>query len=187
MTEEIKSCLDKQIEQMETALVHLEKNLSKIRAGKATPSMLDGVKIDYYGTMTAIDQVAAINTPDAKQIVIQPWEKNMLPIIEKAIHAANLGFNPQNTGEIIRITLPPVTEERRRELAKKSKSEGENSKVAIRNIRRDANEDIKKQGKDGLGEDMVKTAEKEIQDQTDAYIAKIDSILAEKEKDIMTV
>ncbi|MEG1498764.1 MAG: ribosome recycling factor [Bacteroidales bacterium] len=187
MSEDIKACMDKQKEQIDAALLHLEKELSKIRAGKASPKMLDGVKVDYYGTLTALDQVSAINTPDAKQIVIQPWEKKLLPAIEKALLLANLGFTPQNTGELIRISLPPLTEERRKELMKKCKVEGENAKVVIRNTRRDANEEIKKLGKNGLPEDMAKQSEKEIQDQTDKYIVVVDHMLTDKEKDIMTV
>lgn len=188
MTEEVKACMDKQKTQIEAALQYLEKELGHIRAGKATPQMLEGVKVDYYGNMTPLDQVGAINTPDARSLVVQPWERKMLPVIEKAILAANLGFTPQNNGEVIRITLPPLSEERRREMVKKCRAEGENAKVAIRNTRRDANEEIKKLGKDKvLPEDAVKQAEKDIQEQTDKYVAKVDEILAAKEKDIMTV
>lgn len=188
MTAEVKACLDKQKEHMENALVHLEKGLAQIRAGKASPKMLDGIRVDYYGTLTPIDQIAAVNTPDAKQITVQPWEKNMIVPIEKAILAANLGFSPQNNGEIIRISLPPLTEERRKDLMKKCKTEGETAKVSIRNTRRDANEEVKKLEKSAsLPEDEAKQAEKEIQDQTDKYIQKVDAMLAEKEKDIMTV
>ncbi|MEG1762737.1 MAG: ribosome recycling factor [Bacteroidales bacterium] len=188
MSEEIKKCIQIQKEHSEGALKHLEAELQKIRAGKAAPQMLDGVRVDYYGTPTALSQVAAINTPDAKQITIQAWEKNMLGTIEKAILAANLGFTPQNTGELIRIVIPPITEERRRDLMKRAKAEGENAKVAIRNIRRDTNEDIKKLEKSaGLGEDVVKTSEKEIQELTNKFIERIDKILVDKEKDIMTV
>ena len=169
MTEEVKACMEKQKAQMEAALQYLE-------------------RVDYYGNMTPLDQVGAINTPDARQIVVQPWEKKMLPVIEKAILAANLGFTPQNNGEVIRITLPPLSEDRRKEMMKKCRAEGENAKVVIRNTRRDANEEIKKLGKDkALPEDAAKQAEKDIQDQTDKYVAKVDAILAAKEKDIMTV
>jgi ribosome recycling factor len=184
---DVNACIAKQKEQLDNAIAHLEKELAKIRAGKASPSMLAGVKVDYYGNPTPLEQISAINTPDAKQIVVQPWEKNMLAAIEKALLAANLGFTPQNTGEIIRISLPPLTEERRKELAKICKTEVENSKVVIRNTRRDANEEIKKMTKDGLSEDAGKKAEKDIQDQTDNYIKKTDSIFAVKEKEIMTV
>jgi ribosome recycling factor len=184
---DVKVCIAKQKEHLDGAIAHLEKELMKIRAGKANPSMLVGVKVDYYGNPTPLEQISTINTPDAKQIVVQPWEKNMLSAIEKAILAANLGFTPQNTGEIIRISLPPLTEERRKDLVKMCKTETENSKVAMRNTRRDANEEIKKMTKDGLSEDSSKKAEKEIQDQTDNYIKKAESIFAAKEKDIMTV
>lgn len=187
MIEQVKPCLEKQKQHLESAIAFFEKELSKIRAGKATPQMLEGVKVDYYGSLTALDQVAAINTPDPKQIVIQPWEKTLLKAIEKAIIDANLGFNPQNTGELIRINLPPITEERRKELVKKTKAEGESAKVAIRNTRRDANEEIKKLEKAGLPEDAAKQAEKDIQDQTNKYSELVEKLLVEKEKDIMTV
>ena len=174
MTEEVKACMEKQKAQMEAALQYLEKELGRIRAGKASPQMLEGIRVDYYGNMTPLDQVGAINTPDARQIVVQPWEKKMLPVIEKAILAANLGFTPQNNGEVIRITLPPLSEDRRKEMMKKCRAEGENAKVVIRNTRRDANEEIKKLGKDKvLPEDAAKQAEKDIQDQTDKYVAKV--------------
>ncbi|MDR1975259.1 MAG: ribosome recycling factor [Bacteroidales bacterium] len=182
-----KDCLSRQKASLDGAIAHLDRELAKIRAGKASPSMLAGVKVDYYGNPTPLEQISAINTPDAKQIIVQPWEKNMLSAIEKALLAANLGFTPQNTGEIIRISLPPLTEERRKDLVKMCKTETENSKVVIRNTRRDANEEIKKMTKDGLSEDLGKKAEKDIQDQTDNYIKKADSILAVKEKEIMTV
>lgn len=188
MTEEVKACMSKQKTQIEAALQFLDKELARIRAGKASPQMLEGIKVDYYGSMTPLEQVSAINTPDARQIVIQPWEKNMLSVIEKAIMAANLGFTPQNTGDVIRITIPPLSEERRKDMMKKCKAEGENAKVVIRNSRRDANDEIKKLQKDKiLPEDMAKQAEKDIQEQTDKYIAQVDAVLAEKEKDIMTV
>lgn len=188
MTAEVKACMDKQKAQIEAALSHLEKELSRIRAGKASPQMLDGVKVEYYGNMTPLSQVAAINTPDARQIVVQPWEKNMLPVIEKAILAANLGFTPQNNGEVVRIAIPPLSEERRKDMMKKCRAEGEAAKVVIRNTRRDANEEVKKLSKDkALPEDMAKQAEKDIQDQTDKFVAKVEAILTEKEKDIMTV
>lgn len=187
MTEQGKKCLNDTKELMDHSISHCEKELTKIRAGKASPQMLEGVKVDYYGTMTPIEQVGAINTPEARQIVVQPWEKSMLGAIEKAIINANLGFNPQNTGEIIRINIPPLTEERRKELVKRAKNESENAKIAIRNIRRDANEHAKKLQKDGMAEDEFKTLEKEIQEMTDKYIVKVDALIVEKEKDIMTV
>ena len=155
MTEEGKFILETLKESMDHALSHLEKEFHKYRTGKATPQMLEGVKVDYYGTMTAIDQVANINTPDARQIVVQPWEKNMLTPIQKAIQDANLGFNPQNNGEILRIAVPPLTEERRKELVKKAKAEAENAKVSIRNTRRTSIEEAKKLEKEGVSEDEV--------------------------------
>jgi len=149
--------------------------------------MLEGVRVDYYGTLTEIDKVANISTPDPRQIAVQPWEKNMLGPIEKAIMNANLGFNPQNNGEIIRILVPPLTEERRKDLVKRAKLEAENGKVSIRNIRRSAMDAAKKLEKDGLPEDEVKVLEKEIQDMTNLYIERVDKHFALKDKDIMTV
>lgn len=174
-------------ENMNNSLIFFDRELQKIRAGKASPQMLDSVKVDYYGNPTPIAQVANVNTPDAKQIVVQPWEKAMLIPLEKAIMAANLGFNPQNNGEFLRILVPQLTEERRKELVKKSKAEAEQAKVNIRNVRRNANEQAKKLEKEGLSEDEVKRLEAEIQKITDEFIAKIDKIFEAKEKDIMTV
>lgn len=185
--EEITLLLAETEENMEKSISHLNSELSKLRAGKATPQLLDGVLVDYYGAMTPIAQVANINTPDAKTIVVQPWEKPLLGTVEKAIIAANLGFNPQNDGSIIRITLPPLTEERRKQLVKMSKSEGETAKVSIRNIRKETNDDIKKLVKDGMPEDLGKSSETKVQEITDKYIKKVDEILAVKEKEIMTV
>jgi len=187
MDEYCQLCFDEAKEGMEAALEHLNKELLKVRAGKATPQMLDGVRIDYYRTITPLSQVSNINTPDPRTIVIQPWDKSVLSVIEKAIMAANLGFNPQNTGEVIRISVPPLTEERRRELVKKAKAEGEHAKVGIRTIRKNANTEAKALEKDGIPEDDAKKLEKEIQDLTDTYITKVDKILDAKEKDIMTV
>jgi ribosome recycling factor len=187
MTEESQFCLDEAKEGMEHSLLHLDHEFHKIRAGKANPQMLEDVKVDYYGTMTDIDKVANINTPDPRQITVQPWEKSMLAPIEKAILNANLGFNPQNNGEIIRILVPPLTEERRKELVRRAKTEAENGKVSIRNIRRSAMDTAKKLEKDGIPEDEVKVLEKEIQDMTNLYIEKIEKHLTLKEKDIMTV
>ncbi|MES2377197.1 MAG: ribosome recycling factor [Bacteroidota bacterium] len=172
---------------MERAIEHADGELNKIRAGKASPSMLDDVYVDYYGTATPLSQVGTVNTPDARTIVVQPWEKSLLGAIEKAIMEANLGVNPQNDGVIIRINVPPLTEERRRDLAKKAKGEAENGKIAIRNVRKDANEKIRKLKADGVSEDEMKTGEAEIQKLTDAYIVKIDQLSEAKEKDIMTV
>jgi len=172
---------------MAKAISHLEEELTKVRAGKASPSMLGGIYVDYYGVSSSLDKVANINTPDARTLLIKPWEKNMLQPIERAIIAANIGINPQNDGVLIRLFLPPLTEERRRELVKRSHGEGEHSKVAIRNIRRDAIEDIKKAQKNGLSEDAAKDAEEEIQNITNRYIAFVDKHLSSKEKDIMSV
>ena len=174
-------------ETMNATVAHFEKELQKVRAGKASPQMLDGIKVDYYGNPTPIDQVANVNTPDAHQIVIQPWERNMLPVIEKAILAANIGVTPQNNGEFIRLVVPAPTEERRKELVKKAKQDAEQTKVAIRNIRRTANDDAKKLKDDGVEEDAVKNLETDIQKATDEAIGKIDKIMDAKEKEIMTV
>ena len=174
-------------EQMNKAISHLEAELVKIRAGKATPTMLDGIMVDYYGSGTPIAQVGNISVMDARTLSIQPWEKNMLQPIERAIIAANIGINPQNDGNMIRLFLPPLTEERRRELVKRANGEGEQSKVAIRSIRRESIEQIKKLQKEGLSEDEAKDAEKEVQESTDKFIALVDKHLARKEKEIMAV
>lgn len=187
MTDEIKKIIADTDAMMIKALDHLETELAKIRAGRANPAMLDSVHVDYYGSAMPINQVANVNTPDARSIVIQPWEKNMLQPIEKAIQAANLGFNPQNDGTIIRITVPPLTEERRKELVKRTRAEGEHAKVTVRNLRRDALEHVKKEIKKGLPEDLQKEAELKIQHSTDAFITKVDKHLEVKEKEIMTV
>ena len=187
MTESCNSCMQSTKEGMQNALNHLEKELEKIRAGKANVKMLDGIKVDYYGTMTPLEQVAGLTTPDPKQIVIQPWEKNLIPIIEKAIMAANLGFNPQNNGEIIRIVVPALTEERRKDLVKKVKQEVEQTKVNIRNVRRNANATAKELKDSGVSEDEIKKMETEIQKITDDFIAKTDKYLEVKEKEIMTI
>jgi len=172
---------------MVKAIDHLEAELSKIRAGKANPSILDGIHVDYYGTTTPLSQVSSITTPDARTLVVQPWEKGMLVVIEKAILVANLGFTPMNDGAVIRISIPPLTEERRKDLVKKTKAEAEHAKVAIRSLRRDANEHIKKEIKAHLPEDMAKDAEDKIQKMTDQYIAMVDKHLESKEKEIMTI
>ena len=187
MTEESQFCLDEAKEGMEHAVLHLDREFQKIRAGKASPQMLDGVRVDYYGASTPIENISNISTPDPRQITIQPWEKSMISPIEKAILAANLGFNPQNNCELIRIAVPPLTEERRKDLVKKAKAESENAKVSIRNIRRIAMDTAKKLEKEGIPEDEIKVLEKEIQDATNFYIDKVDKHLITKEKDIMTV
>ncbi|MDY6347646.1 MAG: ribosome recycling factor [Bacteroidales bacterium] len=181
------NCLKQAKDSMNATVAHFDKELQKIRAGKASPQMLDGLKVDYYGNPTPVDQVANINTPDAHQIVIQPWERNMLPVIEKAILAANLGVTPQNNGEFIRLVIPAPTEERRKELVKKAKQDAEQTKVAIRNIRRTANDDAKKLKDDGVEEDAIKKLETDIQKATDEAIGKVDKIMEAKEKEIMTV
>jgi ribosome recycling factor len=172
---------------MDKAIEHCDNELQKIRAGKANPAMLDDIVVEYYGTPTPLSQVGSVNTPDARTIVVQPWEKSLLPLIEKAIKEANLGINPQNDGVIIRINVPPLTEERRRDLVKKAKGEAETGKIAIRNIRKDANEKIRKLKTEGVSEDEMKTGEGEIQKLTDTYIIKVDVLSEAKEKDIMTV
>lgn len=187
MTEEAKFILEEINESMQHALTHLENEFHKFRTSKANPQMLEGVKVDYYGNPTSVDKIANINTPDARTIVVQPWEKNMLNPLAKAILDANLGFNPQNNGDILRIAVPPLTEERRRDMVKKAKAEGEAAKIAIRNMRRNAVEEAKKLEKDGVSEDDVKVLEKEIQHVTDSFIAQADKIIEHKEKDIMTV
>ena len=187
MLEETTGIIDETTVSMKKATEHFETELVKIRAGKATPSMLDGITVDYYGTPTPINQVGNLSAIDARTLTIQPWEKNMLQPIERAIIAANIGVNPQNDGNIIRLFLPPLTEERRREFVKRSNAEGEQAKIAIRNIRRDAIEQVKKAQKEGLSEDEAKEAEDEIQAITDTHIVLIDKHLAAKEKEIMSV
>ena len=187
MSEELEMIIEDAESHMKKAIGHLETELTKIRAGKANPSMLDGINVDYYGAPTPINQVANVTILDARTVSIQPWEKNMLQPIEKGIMQANIGITPQNDGVQIRLFLPPLTEERRRELVKKASGEGEHSKVAIRNIRRDAIEHVKKLQKNGLSEDISKDGEKRIQDITDRYIVLVDKHLAAKEKEIMSV
>jgi ribosome recycling factor len=187
MAEDISNIVATADDHMSKAITHLETELVKIRAGKATPQILDGIVVDYYGSPTPINQVGNINVMDARTLSIQPWEKNMLQPIERAIIAANIGINPQNDGSQIRLFLPPLTEERRRELVKKCQVEGEHSRVAIRNIRRDAIENIKRLQKNGLSEDIAKDAETNIQNITDKFITTVDKHLSSKEKEIMSV
>ncbi|MDZ7741605.1 MAG: ribosome recycling factor [Bacteroidota bacterium] len=187
MSEETKMVLDEAEEGMQKAISHLEKEFQKIRAGKASPQLLEGVKVDYYGVMTPIEQTANINTPDPKQIIVQPWDKSMVPVIEKAIMAANLGFNPKNEGEVLRIIIPPITEERRRELVKKAKQEAEDTKISIRNTRRTANDMAKDLEKEGTPEDEAKKLEDQIQELTNKFTNLVDEKMEAKEKDIMTV
>lgn len=184
---DIKSVMDHAKEAMEKAISHLEVQLTKIRAGKANPAIFESVMVDYYGSMVPISQTASVNTQDARTIVIQPWEKSLLTPIEKAIQSANMGLNPQNDGVIIRIIIPPLTEERRKELVKAAKSENEEAKVGIRNARKDAMENVKRLQKNGLPEDEAKDGEAKIQLQTDNYVQKADKHFEQKEKEIMTV
>ena len=187
MTEEINFILDSAKEAMVGSVAHLEKEFLNIRAGKASPQMLGGVFVDYYGSQTPISQVANINAPDARTLTVTPWEKNMLHPIEKAIMIANLGLNPMNNGENIIINIPALTEERRRDLVKQAKAEAEDAKIGIRNARKDANTDIKKLEKEGTSEDVCKKAEEDVQKLTDAYIKKIEEHLVIKEAEIMKV
>jgi len=187
MTEDIKFIIDSTKEAMESAMVHLDNQLQKIRAGKASPLMLGSVMVDYYGSMTPLQQVANVSAIDGRTLSIQPWEKSIIGEIARAITNANLGLNPQNNGETILINIPALTEERRIDLAKQVKAEGEHAKVGVRNARKEANDEIKKLKDDGLSEDMAKDSESSIQDVTNSYVAKIDALIAAKEKDIMTV
>lgn len=187
MSDDVTLILEDAQESMQKALDHLETELIKIRAGKATPQMLEGLTVDYYGSPTPLNQVGNVSVMDARTLTIQPWEKNMLQPIERSIIAANLGVTPQNDGNIIRLFMPPLTEERRKEFVKRANGEGEQSKVAVRSIRREAIEQIKKLQKDGLSEDEAKDAEKRMQDLTDKFIALVDKHLASKEKEIMSV
>ncbi len=182
--DEIKFIIDTAKEAMDAAIKHLEKQLVNIRAGKASPVMLSSVMVDYYGSQTPLNQVANVNTPDGRTISVQPWEKSMLQEIERGIMLANLGFNPMNNGEMIIINVPPLTEERRKTLAKQAKAESEDAKIGVRNARKDAMNDIKKSD---VSEDLQKNAEIDVQELTDSYVKQIDSILDHKEKEIMTV
>ncbi len=187
MQEEIQLYLDDSKERMEKVIHYLEEALTHIRAGKANTKLLDGVMVEYYGALTPLAQVSNLSTPDAKTIAIQPWEKQLIQEIEKAIINSNLGFNPENNGEMIRINIPALTEERRVSLSKQVKQEGEDAKVSIRNIRRDANDAFKKMKKEGLSEDLEKDAEAEVQKLTDDFSKNIDALISEKEQEIMTV
>lgn len=187
MSEELDFAFEETREKMGQSIAHLERELVKIRAGKASPQMLDGVMVEYYGTMTKLSQMSNINTPDPRSIVVQPWEKSLLGNIEKAIMTANLGFNPQNDGNVIRIVVPPLTEERRKELVKKVRAEAENTKVGIRNVRREAMDTGKKLEKEGEPEDLVKIYEHNIEELTKEFIAQVDKLIEVKEADIMTI
>ena len=185
MNEEVQFILDSAKESMDNAVKHLEKQLVNIRAGKASPAMLGSVMVNYYGSQTPLSQVSNINTPDGRTITVQPWERGMLQEIEKGIMIANLGFNPMNNGETIIINVPPLTEERRRDLAKQAKAEAEDAKIGVRSARKDANNDIKKS--EDISEDLKKNAEIDIQELTDKHVRRIDEILEIKEREIMTV
>jgi ribosome recycling factor len=185
MNEDVQFILDTTKEAMDNAIKHLEKQFLNIRAGKASPSMLGSVMVDYYGSQTPLSQVANVNTPDGRTITVQPWEKSMLQEIERGIAYANLGFNPMNNGDTIIINVPPLTEERRRDLAKQAKSEAEDAKVSIRTARKDANNDLKKN--DDISEDLQKNAEIDVQQLTDNYVKKVDTLFDNKENEIMTV
>lgn len=187
MEEEIQFEMDAATEAMQKAIDRLVKELTKVRAGKANPSMLSSVFVEYYGAKTPLSQVANVTTPDARTLVVQPWEKNLIQDISKAIIDSNLGLNPQNNGEMIILAIPPLTEERRKDLVKQTRSYGEDAKVSIRSARKDANDAIKQLQKDGLPEDTAKRTEDEIQNVTSKFTDKVESVLAEKEKDIMTV
>jgi ribosome recycling factor len=187
MNEEIELITDEAGDRMEKAVEHLEHELARLRAGRSNPALLDGITVDYYGVISPLTQVSNINTPDAKTILIQPWEKNMLGTIEKAIMAANIGLTPVNNGEVIRINIPPLTEERRHQLVKQVRNEGETAKISIRTARKWANDELKQLLKEGLPEDMEKDAVEKVQEMTHTYNTKIDKVMAMKEKDVMTV
>jgi ribosome recycling factor len=187
MSDELALIVEVAKDSMSKAINHLENELVRIRAGKANPQMLDGLTVDYYGSPTVLNQVANVSATDARTLTIQPWEKNMLQPIERAIINANLGVTPQNDGNTIRLFMPPLTEERRREYVKRAFGEGEQTRIAVRNIRRDAIEQVKKLQKEGLSEDLTKDAEKQIQDLTDRQISLVEKHLAAKEKEIMSV
>lgn len=187
MEEDIQFYLDHAKELMEKSIDHTRIELQKLRAGKAMPNMLDDLRVEYYGTPTPIGQVASINTPDARTIVVKPWEKSLIPEIERSIMNSDLGLNPQNDGELIRINIPPLTEDRRKLLVKHARGEAENGKISIRNARKDANDHLRKLQKEGVSEDLIKKAEGDVQKLTDTYTHKIEDLLNKKEEDIMTI
>lgn len=187
MNEDVQLVYDMTRERMEKALEHLDNELVRIRAGKANVHILDGVMVDYYGVETPLNQVSNISTPDAKTILVQPWEKTMIDPIEKALMNSNVGITPSNNGEAIRLSIPPLTEERRKDLFKQVKNEGENARVSMRNSRRDANDEYKQMQKDGLSEDETKSAEDRIQKLTDEFTEKVEKIVESKEAEIMTI
>ena len=187
MLEECELIYEDVKEKMEKSIDHLEREFQKIRAGKASPDMLEGVMVDFYGVMTPINQTSNVTSPDPRQIIVQPWDKSQISNIEKAILAANLGFNPKNEGEVLRIVVPSVTEERRKDLVKQAKAETEDAKVAIRNSRRGGNDEAKKLEKEGISEDDIKKLQDDIQKLTDDFIKQVDTIFEKKENDIMTI
>ncbi len=187
MNEEVELIIEEAKDRMQKALEHLEHELAHLRAGRATPALLDGITVDYYGVNSPLSQVSNINTPDPKTILIQPWERTMLGAIEKAILAANIGLTPINSGEVIRINIPPLTEERRHQLVRQVRNEGETAKISIRNARKWANDELKRMLKEGLPEDIEKNSTENIQHMTNDYTARIDKVMASKEKDVMTV
>lgn len=187
MNEDVELIIEETHDRMQKALQHLEHELARLRAGRANPALLDGITVDYYGVNSPLAQVSNINTPDPKTILIQPWEKTMLGTIEKAIMAANIGLTPVNNGEVIRINIPPLTQERRLQLVKQVRNEGETAKISVRNARKWANDELKQLLKDGLPEDIEKTAVEKVQEMTNEFNGKVDKVMALKEKDVMTV
>ncbi|MCX6330791.1 MAG: ribosome recycling factor [Bacteroidia bacterium] len=187
MNEDVELIIEETKDRMQKALEHLEHELARLRAGRATPVLLDGITVDYYGVNSPLAQVSNINTPDPKTILIQPWEKTMLGTIEKAIMAANIGLTPINNGEVIRINIPPLTEERRHQLVKQVRNEGETAKISVRNTRKWANDELKQLLKDGLPEDIEKDAVETVQEMTTEFNSKVDKVMTLKEKDVMTV
>ena len=187
MDEEIQFYLDELVESMGKALAHVNVEMSRIRAGKASPAMLDSLRVDYYGTPTPISQIANILTPDARSLHIKPWEKNMISEVAKAIKNSDLGLNPVSDAEGVRLNIPAMTEERRRDLVKQAKNESEAGKVRVRGIRKDVNESLRKLLKEGASEDAIKSAEEKVQKTTDTYIAEVDKVLSKKESEIMTI
>jgi ribosome recycling factor len=187
MNEDVELIIEETKDRMQKALEHLEHELARLRAGRATPVLLDGITVDYYGVNSPLAQVSNINTPDPKTILIQPWEKTMLGAIEKAIMAANIGLTPINNGEVIRINIPPLTEERRHQLVKQVRNEGETAKISVRNTRKWANDELKQLLKDGLPEDIEKDAVETVQEMTTEFNSKVDKVMTLKEKDVMTV
>jgi ribosome recycling factor len=187
MNEDVELIIEETKDRMQKALEHLEHELARLRAGRATPVLLDGITVDYYGVNSPLSQVSNINTPDPKTILIQPWEKTMLGTIEKAIMAANIGLTPINNGEVIRINIPPLTEERRHQLVKQVRNEGETAKISVRNTRKWANDELKQLLKDGLPEDIEKDAVETVQEMTTEFNSKVDKVMTLKEKDVMTV